>query len=65
MPKKLESCVRQVQAQINSGKLPKGSNAWAICIDKLRSTGVIKKGKGRHWLLAKAQAKAKKIRSKK
>ena len=36
MPKKLESCVRKVKAQIRKGKMPKGSNAYAICV---KSTG--------------------------
>lgn len=51
MPKILTDCINEVQAKINAGKLPKGSSAWGICIDRLRSAGLIKKAKGRHWML--------------
>ena len=53
MPKVLTDCVKHVQAQINAGKLPKGSSAWGICISKLRKAGTIKRGKGRHSALTK------------
>lgn len=37
MPKKLEECIAQVKKKIENGEMPKGSNAWAICV---KSTGL-------------------------
>ena len=67
MPQVLESCVRKVQAGISSGKYPKGSSAWAICVSQLKKAGTIKKnpkGSVHQWSLAakKAETKAKRIR---
>jgi len=53
MPKALLDCVREVEAKIKAGKMPAGSSAWGVCIAKLKKAGVIKRGKGRHWTLAK------------
>ena len=69
MPKILDDCVKKVKAQIAKGELPKGSNAYAICIATLRKAGKIKKapkGAKDRWRLAakKAKSKAKKIRGK-
>jgi len=44
MPKKWERCVKHVKAKIRAGKLPKGSNAYAIC-SKLRGKHRKKKKK--------------------
>lgn len=43
MPAKLERCVARVKRDIRTGKLPKGSNAWAICtaaMKKRKTSGV-------------------------
>ena len=52
MPKKLESCVKQVKAK-NKGKKKK-VNPWAVCSE---STG-IKKKKGGGWTKGKKRAKS-------
>ena len=67
MPKQLTDCVKSVQKDIDAGRLPKGSSAWAICVSRLRKAGTIKKnpkGSAHQWGLAakKAQAKSKRIR---
>lgn len=51
MPKILTDCVRDIETKIKTGKMRKGSSAWGICIDRLRSAGLIKRGRGRHWSL--------------
>lgn len=36
MPAKLERCVRKVKRRIKAGKMPAGSNPWAICTAALK-----------------------------
>jgi len=50
MPKILDDCVKDVQSKIDKGELPKGSNAWAVCISRLRQAGLIIQ-KGKRWIL--------------
>jgi len=54
MPKILEDCVRDVQAKIKKGELPKGSSAYGICISSLRESGKITQGEGSSWKLARS-----------
>ena len=32
MPKKLQRCLKKVRAKIKAGKMPAGSNEYAICV---------------------------------
>lgn len=56
MPKILDKCVKEVQEKIDAGELPKGSSAWAICIDRLKKSKKIKRGKKKTWVTAKDRA---------
>ena len=43
-PGKLDRCVAAVQARIDKGELPQGSNPWAICQASIYKKGVKENG---------------------